>query len=69
MERNLEECPDYSVSLPLLDASEQADDEDGPDLAKVSEKTAQFLITACSQSLSNENRKQSQSCFPLSKVP
>lgn len=69
MERNLEECPDYSASLPLLDASEQADDEDGPDLAKVSEKTAQFLITACSWSLSNENRKQSRSCFPLSKVP
>ena len=68
MERNPDECPDYSVGLPLLDASEQADDEEGPNLAKVYEQPAQFLTIACSRSLSNENRKQSQSCFPLPKV-
>ena len=79
MERNSEERPNYSADLPLLDASEQAEDADGPDLVEVSEETAQFLTRACSRGLSNtracsrglsnETRKQSRRRFPLPKVP
>lgn len=69
MERNLVEHPDYPAGLPLLDASEQAD-EDGSNLAEVSEEIAQFLTQACMLTKPEQwERKWSWSCFPLPKVP
>ena len=62
--RDPSEKVDYS--LPVYFSDEVNDSEQ---LREVSEQTAKLLKVSCTQSVSNESRRKTQSAFYLPKVP